>query len=369
MLARFGILPALRQQGRLDWHGPHPSQSIGALGMAESGVEAGGAWRFRPQDVAITIRIAAKDPSDGGFHPRRPIAGGAWRLPPVHSPPGGSYSKSFHFIARRKGSIRSTTSPSWKIRTVPLVSLTATATLLVADLHLGKAATFRSQGIPVPEGSAQKDLARLALLVAATRARRLIVLGDLFHAKSGCTEHVFAEFTAARERFGGVDVLVNNAGLGHAGPLAKGEVEQWREMLEVNVLGLCICTREALADMRARGGRGQIIHIGSMAGQRVPAGAGLYAATKHAVRALTESLRMELREAGDPIRVGEICPGFVETGFAAHYLKSDVKARETYSQFKVLEAGDVAEAVVYMLACPDHVQVHDILMRPTVQPT
>jgi uncharacterized protein len=86
--------------------------------------------------------------------------------------------------------------------------LPATATLLVADLHLGKAATFRSRGIPVPEGSAQQDLARLALLVAATRARRLIVLGDLFHAKSGCTEHVFAEFTAARERFADTEVML-----------------------------------------------------------------------------------------------------------------------------------------------------------------
>jgi NADP-dependent 3-hydroxy acid dehydrogenase YdfG len=176
-------------------------------------------------------------------------------------------------------------------------------------------------------------------------------------------------FAAARDRFGGIDVLVNNAGLGHAAPLADGLVEEWREMLDVNVLGLCLCTREALADIRRRGGRGQIIHIGSMAGQRVPPGAGLYAATKHAVRALTESLRLELREAGDPIRVGEICPGFVETGFAAHYLKSADKARETYSQFKVLEAADIAEAVVYMLACPDHVQVHDILLRPTEQPS
>jgi len=86
--------------------------------------------------------------------------------------------------------------------------LPATATLLVADLHLGKAATFRSQGIPVPEGTAQKDLARLALLVAATRARRLLVLGDLFHAKSGCTEEVFAEFTATRGRFAATEVLL-----------------------------------------------------------------------------------------------------------------------------------------------------------------
>jgi len=176
-------------------------------------------------------------------------------------------------------------------------------------------------------------------------------------------------FTDARERFGGVHVLINNAGLGHADSLADGKVDEWREMLDVNVLGLCICTREALADMRSRGDRGHIIHIGSMAGQRVPAGAGLYAATKHAVRALTESLRIELRENEDSIRVGEICPGFVETGFAGHYMKSEEKARELYSQFKVLEANDVAGAVVYMLSCPEHVQVHDILLRPTKQPT
>jgi DNA ligase-associated metallophosphoesterase len=86
--------------------------------------------------------------------------------------------------------------------------LPASDTLLVADLHLGKAATFRSQGIPVPEGSAQKDLARLALLVAATQARRLIVLGDLFHAKIGCTDEVFAEFSAARGGFSDTEVLL-----------------------------------------------------------------------------------------------------------------------------------------------------------------
>lgn len=182
----------------------------------------------------------------------------------------------------------------------------------------------------------------------------------------GSVRSMFAE---AKALFGGVDVLINNAGLGHAGTLADGTADDWREMLEVNLLGLCLCTREALADMRARGCFGQIIHIGSMAGQRVPPGAGFYGATKHAVRALTESLRIELREAGDPIRVGEICPGYVETGFAEHYFKSADKARETYSRFKVLEPVDVAEAVISMLACPPHVQVHDILLRPTDQPT
>jgi DNA ligase-associated metallophosphoesterase len=86
--------------------------------------------------------------------------------------------------------------------------LPSTATLLVADLHLGKAATFRNAGIPVPEGSAQADLARLERLVRDTAARRLIVLGDLFHARSGCTQAVFDEFAASRARMPGTEVLL-----------------------------------------------------------------------------------------------------------------------------------------------------------------
>ena len=86
--------------------------------------------------------------------------------------------------------------------------LPASATLLVADLHLGKAATFRKAGIPVPEGSAQADLARLARLVAETSARRLVIVGDLFHARSGCTDHVFAEFAAARRQFAGTETIL-----------------------------------------------------------------------------------------------------------------------------------------------------------------
>ncbi|MFM7208116.1 MAG: ligase-associated DNA damage response endonuclease PdeM [Planctomycetaceae bacterium] len=82
------------------------------------------------------------------------------------------------------------------------------ATLLVADVHLGKAATFRNAGIPVPEGSAQADLARLEQLVHASSARRLIVLGDLFHARSGCTQAVFDEFAATRARFPATEVIL-----------------------------------------------------------------------------------------------------------------------------------------------------------------
>jgi len=175
--------------------------------------------------------------------------------------------------------------------------------------------------------------------------------------------------SATKDRFGGVDVLVNNAGLGHHAPLMSGETAHWREMLEVNVLALCVCTREAVQDMQARGVAGHVIHVSSMAAHRVPAGSGVYSATKYAVRSLTEGLRQELREAGSPIRVTAISPGFVETEFAARYHRSEEAAAKTYGRFPVLQSEDIAEAVVYVLSQPPHVQVHDVLMRPTDQPS
>ena len=178
---------------------------------------------------------------------------------------------------------------------------------------------------------------------------------------------ILSLFAQIRQDWGGVNILVNNAGLGHRQSLIDGETEPWREMLEVNVLGLCICTREAIADMRAQGDRGDIIHISSMSGHRVPTGSGVYAATKFAVRALTEGLRQELRERGSDIRVSSISPGFVETEFAEKYAKSAEHAQTVYSQFPVLQPEDIAEAVQYILSQPKHVQIHDILLRPTQQ--
>lgn len=176
-------------------------------------------------------------------------------------------------------------------------------------------------------------------------------------------------FAAVRQRWGGVDVLVNNAGLGHDAPLLSGATEAWRETLQLNVLALSICTREAVSDMRRRGDDGHVVHVSSMAAHRVPPGSGMYAASKFAVRALTEALRQELRALGSKIRVSAVSPGYVETEFAARYHQSEEAARKTYGRFKVLAPEDVAEAVRYLLSAPPHVQVHDLLMRPTDQPT
>lgn len=102
------------------------------------------------------------------------------------------------------------TDPAADIRLLPgrAAVVTAAETLLVADLHLGKAAAFRHAGIPVPEGSAQADLERLARLVGERAVHRLLILGDLFHAQSGCTDRVRAEFRAFRERIPQAEVVL-----------------------------------------------------------------------------------------------------------------------------------------------------------------
>ncbi|MEM7771178.1 MAG: SDR family NAD(P)-dependent oxidoreductase [Cyanobacteria bacterium P01_E01_bin.6] len=205
-------------------------------------------------------------------------------------------------------------------------------------------------------------LTTLATEMATQGATLTAYAADLRHEPD-----ILQLFDSIRTVWGGVDVLINNAGLGHKESLMTGNTEAWREMLEVNVLALCLCTREAIHDMQIKGGQGHIVHISSMSAHRVPMGSGMYSATKFAVRSLTEGLRQELREAGSHIRVSSISPGFVETEFAEKYTKSAETAQAIYSQFPVLQPNDVAESVWYALSQPSHVQVHDILVRPTEQ--
>jgi len=234
--------------------------------------------------------------------------------------------------------------------------------------------TGASSGIG--EAVARKlSAAGMKVVLAARRGERIETLaaelpGEALAVPTDLRDLASVDTLFAKARgFGGVRVMVNNAGLGKDAPLMSGDAERWREMLEVNVLGLCVCTREAVKDMRASGDRGHVFHVSSMAAHRVPEGSGVYSATKFAVRSLTEGLRKELRAAGSGIRVTSISPGFVETEFAFVYHDDPARAEKTYQRFKVLEADDVADALVYALAAPDHVQVHDLLMRPTEQPS
>ncbi|XP_002737693.1 dehydrogenase/reductase SDR family member 11-like [Saccoglossus kowalevskii] len=172
-------------------------------------------------------------------------------------------------------------------------------------------------------------------------------------------------FEEIKSKHGGVDVCVNCAGLGNMAQLLTGETEEWREELDVNVIALCICTREAFKQMSERNvDDGYIIHINSASGHRIAQGSNsysFYAGTKH----ITEGLRQELRGRNSHIRVTAISPGLVDSGFHNKMGEEEVIKRK--SMFKWLESSDIADMVKYVLQSPPHVQVHDIIVRPTEQ--
>lgn len=184
-------------------------------------------------------------------------------------------------------------------------------------------------------------------------------------------QEILSMFSAIKTLHQGVDVCINNAGLAHPESLLNGKTDGWRSMIDVNIIALSICTREAYQSMKERKlDDGHIIHINSMSGHRVVHSADVhfYSATKYAVTALTEGLRQELREARTHIRTTCISPGLVETEFAfrLHSLSPE-KAAATYESIKCLEAADIASAVTYVLSAPPHVQIGDVQIRPTEQ--
>ena len=177
-------------------------------------------------------------------------------------------------------------------------------------------------------------------------------------------------FESLLDKLGGVDILVNNAGLSHFAPLLSGATEQWREMLEVNVLGLSVCTREYLQQLKSRSvDTGYVINLCSMSGHRILTDPNFhfYTATKYAVTALTEALRQELRAARSGVKVSQISPGLVETEFFGRAKKDNEEAKAFYAANPSLNSDDICQSVLYLLSTPQHVSVHDILIRHTQQ--
>ncbi|KAK2881248.1 hypothetical protein Q8A67_018516 [Cirrhinus molitorella] len=181
-------------------------------------------------------------------------------------------------------------------------------------------------------------------------------------------DEMLSMFTWIKGQHKGVDVCINNAGLAHPEPLLSGKSSGWRNMMDVNVLALSLCTREAYQSMKERKvDDGHIININSICGHRVinHADGHFYTASKYAVTALTEGLRQELREAKTHIRATCISPGLVETEFAYRLFSENPEiAVATYKRIKCLEADDIANSVVYVLSAPPHVQIGDIEITP-----
>ena len=168
------------------------------------------------------------------------------------------------------------------------------------------------------------------------------------------------------EHFGRLDILVNNAGVMLLAPVEASSSDDWRHMLELNVLALMVSSQAALHGMRARGS-GHIVNISSTAGRIANANASAYAATKFAVGAFSESLRKEVYK--DKIRVSVIEPGAVATELREHITHAATrKSIDDWAEsMRQLQPEDIANAVLYCVTQPEHVNVNEILIRPTDQ--
>jgi clavulanate-9-aldehyde reducatase len=170
----------------------------------------------------------------------------------------------------------------------------------------------------------------------------------------------------ASERLGRLDILVNNAGVMLLGPFEGGEPDDWRRMVDVNLLGLLYCTHAAVPIMREQGG-GDIVNVSSVAGRFARPGSAVYNLTKFGVGAFSEALRQETVEAR--IRVILVEPGFVDTELQGHnrgpVLDMVAEMREQIGE--VLRAEDIADGILYAVSRPPHVAVNEVLIRPSSQ--
>lgn len=169
------------------------------------------------------------------------------------------------------------------------------------------------------------------------------------------------------KKFETLNILINNAGLASGlDPVMTGKDRDWQAMLDTNVYGLLRVTRALLPAIIASG-EGHIINMGSIAAFQTYANGAVYAGTKHAVKAITGALKLELN--GLPVRVSSIDPGMVETEFSLVRLQDDAKARDVYKGLIPLSAQDIAECVYFAASRPPHVNIDHILVMPTAQAT
>jgi len=218
-----------------------------------------------------------------------------------------------------------------------------------------------------------------AVGLLARREERLEALTDELRESGGRALPLVADITRRqevdasvermREAFGGVDILVNNAGIMPLSSLESLRIQDWEAMVDVNVKGV-LYTIAAVLPFMLEAGAGHIVNVGSVAGRRPFKTGVVYSATKYAVRAISAGIHLEL-SAARGIRVTDIQPGVVDTELADHI--PDPEARATFGKRwegkRMLRDRDVAEAVRYAVTAPAHVNVNEILVRPTDQPT
>ncbi|MDT7675995.1 MAG: hypothetical protein QOD82_3897, partial [Pseudonocardiales bacterium] len=163
-----------------------------------------------------------------------------------------------------------------------------------------------------------------------------------------------------------LDVLVNNAGVMLLGPIVDADTEDWRRIVNTNVLGLMYLTHAAVPGMLEQGS-GEIVNISSVAGRQARVGAGVYNASKWAVNAFSESLRQEVTAKG--VRISLVEPGAVATELVDHITHPGAKqgAEKMRESMRELQSEDIANAILYVVTQPAHVAINEVLIRPTDQ--
>ncbi|MDB4059231.1 SDR family NAD(P)-dependent oxidoreductase, partial [bacterium] len=163
-----------------------------------------------------------------------------------------------------------------------------------------------------------------------------------------------------------INVLINNAGNAHGMDLFQdGNVDDWDKMIDINVKGLMYVTK-AIVNSMIKNSTGHIINIGSLAGKEVYPKGNIYCASKYAVKAISESLRLDLNKHN--IKVSEINPGLVETSFSDVRFKGDTQtAKNVYKGYEALQANDIAEIISFVISRPKHVNIADLLVLPSDQ--
>ncbi len=215
------------------------------------------------------------------------------------------------------------------------------------------------------------------LIISARRIERLEEIGKNISEKFGVKVHSIKLDVTEREEvkktvenlpeeFSAIDILVNNAGLGRGlNKIYEDDPAGWDEMIDTNVKGLLNVTRYVVPKMVERGS-GHVINIGSIAGHEAYGGGAVYCATKHSVKAITESMRIDLIDKG--VRVSTVDPGMVETEFSiVRFYGDEEKAKSVYSGLEPLTGDDIADAVIFCATRPEHANINEIIIMPSVQ--
>lgn len=215
---------------------------------------------------------------------------------------------------------------------------------------------LNKQGYAVVLAARRKE--KMEKIAAKLNEHHLIVETDVTK-----TEEVLNMTQKTIERFGKIDVLINNAGLGYVAPLKDGKLEDWHRTFDVNVNGLLTCIHAALPHLLKT--KGYIINIASVAAHEVFPNTVVYCASKHAVNAITVGIRKEFR---DQVKVCNISPGAVQTEFLEQSENNEnVKQMKDYFfNNETLKGEDIAQTILEVLSKPDHVAINEVIIRPNL---